>query len=580
MVETPRKIALKPYLEAVREYCRQLSREELIEILLKLAQKEPIRMRGDFLLKIGALASEPAAGPGKNAMSSETALLDRIAVLAEEIETRINAIADGSYYEDPDDWEDDGYYDEESPDYVTSEQSEELEDLFQATGGIFLEGRLDAACRVYHALFNLLDMNGEIAGYLPEGSIDIREERARYCRCIYETVEPKDRVRSVSNSIGIDAPVNKFRLDLQREYFPMLQDVLDAKPGELPDWEEFLPAWERMLARKAGDRAAVLRLEATGKLKGIDGVSKLAREWQAGQPRGYLYWIQCLEKEGNWRGLLDVCRESLDALPKDDFREQAAEYLIRAASQLGDRERLLLGKRERFRSAPGERNLVELLGEAAAQDVRTRELDSAVASLERDRSGKSGDQNLHLKMLLMAGRLDRAFEEGRQEKSVGWTHGKAGVLFASILSVLTKNSAKAVTIDALLKEYADRRDYDDDDDDEYEAKTAGVYEEILIGLRSVPLCEPEVRKYAAWALKTGRARIEAIVSGQFRNAYDRAARVLGALAEYCILSNETEQARVLLREFVFITFKRHHAFRREVKAVAARSPLIKALGVI
>ena len=87
----------------------------------------------------------------------------------------------------------------------------------------------------------------------------------------------------------------------------------------------FLTAWEKRLAQKPGDRAAVLRLEAIEKLKGINEVSKLAREWKTDQQRGYLYWIQCLEKKRDWRGILDVCREALDVLPKGSFREQAAD---------------------------------------------------------------------------------------------------------------------------------------------------------------------------------------------------------------------------------------------------------------
>ena len=137
-------------------------------------------------------------------------------------------------------------------------------------------------------------------------------------------------------------------------------------------------------------------------------------------------------------------------------------------------------------------------------------------------------------MLLMSGRLDRAFNEGRSEKSIGWCYGKAGVLFASVLSVLAQNSGKAVNISALLKQYANRSSHYDDDNDSG-SKTGGAFRRILIGLMSVEIRDAEARKYAAWADKIGRARIEAIVSGQHRGAYDRAARVLGALLNIAFL---------------------------------------------
>lgn len=577
MENSRRKIPLKQYLEAVREHCRGLSKEELVETLLNLAQEAPVRGRGDFLDKIRVLAPNSLAGNGKTVKDLEEALLERIAVLDEEIKERIESIENGDYWEDRDHWEDRGY-DEDEPDYVTSEQIEELEDLFLETGGIFLNGQLETAGRLYRALFDLLDANDEVAGYLSQESLDIREERARYCRCVYETADPKQRVESVLACINVDAPLNRWRFDLASEKFPMLQDVIDSRPGELVDRETFLPAWEKRLARCHGDRAAILRMEAVQKLKGVGGVSVLARKWKSDQPRGYLFWIQCLEEEKNGQGMLDVCREALDALSKGPFREQAAQYLTMAAVQLEATEYVLLGKRERFLSMPNERNLLELLGEADGQNVRAQELSKVLDSLEQStKTSKDEQGSLYVKALLMAGRLQDAFREAKGEQSLGWSSGKAGILFASVLSVLADNSSRAVTIGTLLEQYAERHIYYGDEDG---AKPGGTHREILTGLKSVKIDEAEAREYRAWVDKIGRGRVEAIVSGRHRGAYDRAACVLGALAEYCFVSNGAESARTLLHEYVFMKFPRHHAFRREVKKVASGSTLLKDLRVV
>ncbi|HYA42637.1 MAG TPA: hypothetical protein VEF34_15135 [Syntrophobacteraceae bacterium] len=576
MENSPRKIPLKQYLEAVREHCQGLSKEQLVETLLNLAQEAPVRGRVNFLDKIRVLAPDP--GEKKTGKDPEEALLERIAVLGEEIRQRVESIESGDYWDDPDQWEDVGYDDEE-PDYVTSEQVEELQDLFLETGGIFLDGRLETASRLYRALFDFMDENSQVAGYPSPESLDIREERARYCRCVYETVDPKRRVESVLACINIDASLNDYRLDLPSERFPMLQDLIDARFGELTDLETFLLAWEKRLARYSGDRASVLRMEAVQKLKGVDGISVLARKWKSEQPRGYLFWIQCLENEGNRQEMIDVCREALDALPNGTFREQAAEYFTMAAERLEIAEYVLMGKRERFLSVPNERNLLELLGEARKQNVRFQELETVLSSLERKKEDdKYGRGNLYVKALLMAGRLQEAFREAKGEKNLGWSSGNAGVVFASILSVLTDNSSKAVTVRTLLKQYAESRGYYDEDDDG--SKPEEAYKEILTGLKLVKTGEPETREYRAWVDKIGRSRIEAIVSGQHRGAYDRAAGVLGSLAEYYIISGGIEKARSLLHEFVFVKFPRHHAFRREVKSVASGSDIVKALRVI
>ena len=218
MENSPRKMPLKQYLEAVREHCQRLSKEELVETLLNLAQEAPVRGRVDFLDKIRVLAPDP--GEKKKGKDPEEALLERIAVLGEEIRERIESIESGDYWDDADHWEERSY-DEEEPDYVTSEQTEELEDLFLETGGIFLDGRLETASRLYRALFDFMDENSEVAGYLSPGSLDIREERARYCRCVYETADPERRVESVLACFNIDASLDDYRLDLPSERFPM-----------------------------------------------------------------------------------------------------------------------------------------------------------------------------------------------------------------------------------------------------------------------------------------------------------------------------------------------------------------------
>ena len=578
MKNTPRKMSLKPYLDTIREHCQGLSNEELVETLLELAQEVPTRGREEFLDKIRASAPRSVADRKKAGKAIEDALLERIAVLGEEVAERIESIENGDYWEDSDHWHDRGYNDEE-PDYVSPEQIEELEDLFLEIGGVFLDGRLEVACRLYRALFGLLAEQDEIASYLPRGSVDLREERARYCRCVYETVDPKQRVDSVLDCIDIDAPLSSYRFDLPSEKFPMLQDVIDARPNELEDWQTFLPAWNNRLSHCPGDRAAMLKMEAVRKFDGTEGVSKLARKWKSAQPRGYLFWIQCLEDEGNRQEMLDVSREALEILPKGHFREQVAECLTTAAAQLGRTELVLTGKRERFLSKPGETNLIELLDEARKQSLHSRELDNILASFEqRGSKNEEVPVDLRTKVLLMAGKLREAFKEARHEKSLGWSYGKAGVLFASIVSVLTENSSKTGATRALLKEYAERREYYDDRGEH--SQEGKLFKEILAGLESVKITESEAREYGEWADKIGRARIEAIVSAQHRGAYDRAASVLVALAEYCLLTKGSDKARSLVNEFVNVKFPRHRAFRKEVQNATSRSTLIKELRVV
>jgi hypothetical protein len=575
MKTTSSKMALKPYLEAVKGHCERLSKEELTATILELAQDMPMGARGEFLDKIRAFTPHTSSAKREGAEHLEEALLERIEALREEIEERIAAIENGDYFEDREPWEDD--YDEEDPDYVTEEQADQLDSLFHETGALFLDGQLESARRLYQALFDLIDDNEDVSRYFSSSSSTSREARARFCRCVYDTADPVNRLDDFFACMTVNVDLSRYRLDLESEPFPMVQDVIDARADELDDWESFLPAWEQKVASSESSRAAVLRMEAVAWLEGLEGISRLAREWQSRQPYGYLFWIQRLEMNEDWRKMLGACQEALEALPLNSFREQAAEYLVTAAVNLGEARLVLQGKRERFLSAPNEKNLLDLLEEAESQNLRSQELDAVLAHKAAITGLGDSQGGLFIKMLLMAGRLDEAFTEGQNEKAVGWSFGKGGILYAGVLSALTENSPQAKTVDALLREYADRAYTIFGGTAE---KKQELHSQIVKGLASLDLSQAERQKYLAWANKTGRDRVESIVTGQHRKAYDRAARTLGALAECYVVSNERDKAKALLHEFTQVKFPRHRAFRDEVKRVVGNSPLLRELRVI
>jgi len=99
------------------------------------------------------------------------------------------------------------------------------------------------------------------------------------------------------------------------EEYPMRQDVIDAKPGEMEGMEWFLPAWKKVLtARGTNARPAVLLLETVNRLEGVSGVSRRARKWKNTQPQGYLFWLDILRKENDQKGIIRVSKEALKEL--------------------------------------------------------------------------------------------------------------------------------------------------------------------------------------------------------------------------------------------------------------------------
>lgn len=462
------KIALKPYLDIITGYCNTLSNEELTNILICLARDIPTSGRVNFLEKIESYlpgrrpAIIPEAGPVEQ-------ILDDIEALKESIEERVKSIEDGSYWDDPDVWEDDGYYEEE-PDDISEGQEEELGSFFDDAERLFLDDRLEDARKVYEALFSLIRNIKEKAYFSHPDEIDIREARARYCRCVYETSNADKRLDEFIEAMEVDV----FKLYHENEYdedYPLMQDVIDAK-------------------------------------------------------------------------------------------------------------HVLLGKREGFFSYMSDQNLLDLVAESTIQGKRDNELDTVIKFFKA-RNSINEEKDLYARALLMAGKLNEAVAMAKNEKSVGWSFGSnAGVVFGSVLSVLAGHSEKAGTIKTLLSGYANNISVYSERFSIDDGKGTSFYDEIINGLKQKKDANSQATKSLSWAEKIGKMRIDHIVSNKHRRAYERAAQVLGSLAEVYAAMGQKNKATKILHKYYNEKYNRFSAFRREVKAVVKNSDILRNSGFL
>jgi hypothetical protein len=356
--------------------------------------------------------------------------------------------------------------------------------------------------------------------------------------------------------------------------------VIDASAEKMEDLDAFLRKWKIHMSKQEPfhDRTADLLLEVTYGLDGLEGVSRLAETWKAKQPRGYVFWLRRLKEQKEWKAIVKASPKALEVLGKGKYRERVSEFLIEAASALNDADRTLTGKRERFFSRLCDQNLRDLFAEAIAQNARERELETVLGFLDGLDKAEQPDA-FRVRLLLMAGRLNDAFNLVKRERGIGWSTGNAGVVFGSILSVAADHSNKAGTIKKLLEAYAERtavpsfRMVITDS-----RSTMSFYDEIIRGLKMNPPPGLELEEMLSWAKKIGESRITSIVSNKYRGAYDRAAQVLGCLAEAQIVMEKKDRATKLLRTFYTEKFNRHSAFRKEVRLVVTSSDLLKRLG--
>jgi hypothetical protein len=572
------KLTLKPFLESIENLCNGMSHEELTETILTLAKEVPVGERADWLEKLRLICPGEKVKPNAETIETfEKIVYDRIEALKEDMLERAESIEDGSFWDSDYFGGEEDFYDD-NPDFVSEEQIDELIDIFENAEFFFLEGDPTRARDIYRRLFDLFHEVDDL-GHLLSGNrndFDFKEARARYCRCVYETSDKENRVREMIDAMDVGASIALHTLILDKEPFPMLRDVIDAKPGKMPDREEFLSDWADALTEKKFNRAATLRLEASSLLEGADGPAKLAREWGKTQPRGYVFWVQELFKREDWKGLSEACHEALEILHSGPFREQVAGYLEKAAENLSDPDLILKSKREQFFSVPEESNLLALMEEAERQDLRETELENIQKVYANPKKGTPLMEGpLYTKFLLMAGELKAAFEEAKNADSVGWSSGKAGLVFGSTLYVVCGKSESATVIRELLKSYANRK-IGFYSNTEASGKPS-FFSEILKGIDRAEVSPADIREFQEWADKIGRGRIDRIVSNKHRNAYGRAASTLGALAECLILSDRPDEAQCLVKEFYSDKYNRFPAFRREVKSVFQQSKVLRLI---
>jgi hypothetical protein len=565
------KMAFGPYLKKIEEICRPLSREELQEIIMSLAREARVHERNSFIEKLEACL--PGVQRKQNSALLDEDVFDGIEALKESILERIELIEDGEYQE-LEDFDDYGSFDDE-PEEVSEEQMYELESYFDDAGQYFLNGKLETVRKIYEALFALIEET-EIKHLLFD--MNILEDRARYCRCIYELTAGPHRVDAFLKAMNPD--FEDSTLTSSKDDYPTLNDVIDTLAEPLPDFEIFLPEWEAVLSQPGipGFRRARLWLEAVSFRNDFERISELAREWGDQQPYGYIFWLEQLKQRKSWKETAKVSKEALSIISPGRQREKIAGHLIQAGEQLDDKDLVLEGKREFFFSAPAYSTLVVFINEAEKSNLRQQELDKAVDYLNTAEKLFHSQEDLYITALTMAGRIKETFANSANVEAVGWSYNSSsGLLFSSALYLYSRMNEECSVTRTLMEDYAGRyffEIFDYDFSGQYDLE-GECLRQVMQGLAMSQLSDAELNKYFQWALKLGESRIKHIVSNKYRKAYGRAAKVLVAMAEAYAANDDNKKAVSMLKKYYYELFNRFSAFRSEVRVVLETSEILK-----
>lgn len=240
--------ALRPYLEDVEKICRGLKKSELVDLVVRIAGEEAPDDRNTFLGKVQRIASGEKGVEKQSSEPGEVqALLNDVQTLRESIMDRIDSIENGTYWDDPDehDYDEDdysyswrgGYYNDE-PEYLSVSHKEILTEMFDISGNYFLQGKLEESASLYKELFALVAEVERVA-YMPGVEVGLPEAHARYCRAVYELSPAAERVAKMVEAMDVSQRESDYD-DGKDEKLAMLQDVIDAQVGELPEMPEFV----------------------------------------------------------------------------------------------------------------------------------------------------------------------------------------------------------------------------------------------------------------------------------------------------------------------------------------------------
>jgi hypothetical protein len=447
------------------------------------------------------------------------------------------------------------------------EIGKELSRAFQIAEGLLFQKEYQQAVALYDLLcsitFSALDSDIEESSELELEELveeklvilDLKRIALNMMYAKYQVTERGERAAALYRYLSWDMCKNI-----------KVEEMFTIGPEELKGIDRFMEDWISFLKNTDGDLAGGLLSEACIYQGGISRLCEAAREVWARHPILYQHACKYLLNEKKEFECVKLGMEAISVLPeKLVIRGSIADLAAKAAVQLENTDIINQCYEVAFYSESTLYHYLRLFELSDYQNIADRAVQHAETLPENSMwEGYHKNKQMmvnslskeHKKLLrFFNGEFDYIYEDCKKDRTtLGWSNNFKGTVVPLFILLLDKNKKLTKAGQRLIDGIEYRLGFTEDHTKSFTDQFSGWKEKVV-------LRNEQYEKYIAWLKEEVDKRTEAVVGGNYRKSYYKAAVLITALGE-TLESNGKLYGRMVTIEH----YKKMHPRKRAFKA--------------
>lgn len=530
--------------EQVENYLHDKSASELRTIIVKLASKLSNQEQENFL---ATLASKQIVVKKDNRIYDQSTVLDNIRGMLETIE---RYSIEAYYY---DNWDDDGYTIDDDDGFCN-----DFEKCYIQAIGLLEQGLYSEAAEAIDLLFAIIQRFDDFFDneglcfdmFIDEGelNVDIRK---------LWILNGYSNLMSQSDSDILETLGRIFYRKNHHGDAITFEEVLHAGSEPVPDFEKALGLWLSVLEKFPPRETSAYYKEAAILARNIDIMKTFATTTGVAEPSAYIDLCTLYMEQGHVSDneIISLAVAGLNNTTTSSYRRtQLASFLAGRAYAANDNEVYTFALAEKFYSSMRAGDFIPIykMGDADVIQNVTNKMDSMTRSSNRDVD--------YYIVHFLNKNYDMVFDAVKSDKkTLGWSGSTKGAILPYFIGLLAGFNENARMIPNMLKHgFTD-------------SEAADMYSLLRNNVESVDFAQADV--WHEWCVSEVGKRTDALVSGQHRGSYFKAAYLLVAICEVMINKGELNPYEII--HTYKAKYPRHSAFASELRTALVDIAKIK-----